>query len=268
MLGGFYHGGQVIGGIDAFATDKTPVGTVISVGCAKTGEVTGKTTPTGAFPTKDYLVCDNATYNITDYPKLANYLEEAYGSKNYFGGNGTTTFAVPNWQASFPVNGVLCIKAQISSNQISLAEIDDDTPNPNMVYSSAKVEDIANDLDSRVGTLEDRNDIIQYNITTSYAYDSNQRFRFWKKNGIVYLQGPTLSNTTPVRQFVTLSTISDNRFKPFTENYFNMIDNNNGIVSLLRVNPNGTIQLYVYSDASNVLRLNTMVSYPANPTYD
>lgn len=46
----------------------------------------GTTIPTG------YLLCNGAIYNIADYPKLF----AAIG--NAFGGNGTTTFAVPNIQ--------------------------------------------------------------------------------------------------------------------------------------------------------------------------
>jgi hypothetical protein len=56
---------------------------------------------------------------------LANYIESAYGSKNYFGGDGTSTFAVPDWSADFPENGILCIKAQISSTAITFAEVDE-----------------------------------------------------------------------------------------------------------------------------------------------
>ena len=65
----------------------TPIGTVIAV--------MGNSAP------RNYLVCDGTVYNITDYPELAGYFEKQFGSKNYFGGDGTTTFAVPDLQGEF-----------------------------------------------------------------------------------------------------------------------------------------------------------------------
>ena len=65
----------------------TPVGTVISV--------MGKTAP------ENYLICNGSVYNIGDYPELANYFADQFGSASYFGGNGTTTFAVPDLRGEF-----------------------------------------------------------------------------------------------------------------------------------------------------------------------
>ena len=48
-----------------------------------------------------YLVCDGSTYNIEDYPRLANHINRSFGSYNYFGGNGSTTFAVPDLRGEF-----------------------------------------------------------------------------------------------------------------------------------------------------------------------
>jgi microcystin-dependent protein len=47
------------------------------------------------------LVCDGTVYNIEDYPDLANYYEASQGSKNFYGGDGTTTFAVPDYRGEF-----------------------------------------------------------------------------------------------------------------------------------------------------------------------
>lgn len=65
----------------------TPVGTIISV--------MGKTAP------MNYLACDGTVYNIADYPELAAYFAEQFEASNYFGGNGTTTFAVPDLRGEF-----------------------------------------------------------------------------------------------------------------------------------------------------------------------
>ena len=48
-----------------------------------------------------YLICDGNTYNIADYPYLAEHFKTEFGSYNYFGGNGTTTFAVPDLRGEF-----------------------------------------------------------------------------------------------------------------------------------------------------------------------
>lgn len=44
-----------------------------------------------------YLLCDGAEYNKEDYRDLAEAIKKVYGSYNYFGGDGTNTFAVPKY---------------------------------------------------------------------------------------------------------------------------------------------------------------------------
>lgn len=65
----------------------TPVGTVISV--------MGVTAPA------NYLACDGTVYNISDYPELATYFGQQFSMVNKFGGDGTTTFAVPDLRGEF-----------------------------------------------------------------------------------------------------------------------------------------------------------------------
>lgn len=48
-----------------------------------------------------YLICDGSTYNIADYPYLVQHFKDEFGSANYFGGNGITTFAVPDLRGEF-----------------------------------------------------------------------------------------------------------------------------------------------------------------------
>jgi microcystin-dependent protein len=72
---------------DTIINDGTPVGTVISF--------FGLTAPTG------YLSCDGTVYNIADYSALADHINTQFGSYNYFGGDGTTTFAVPDLRGEF-----------------------------------------------------------------------------------------------------------------------------------------------------------------------
>lgn len=67
--------------------DGNPIGTVISY--------MGFTAP------KDYLVCDGAIYSIASYPDLSNFIQEQFGTKNYFGGDGVDTFAIPDMRNLF-----------------------------------------------------------------------------------------------------------------------------------------------------------------------
>jgi len=123
----------------AFATDKTPVGTVLSVATGKTGDgISGITTPTGTFPTTDYLVCDGQSVPVATYPALVTYFQTRYGSAYYFGGSGAS-FSLPNWSSDFPSNGVLVMKARESSNAMSITEIDDTSVSEDKTWSSQKV---------------------------------------------------------------------------------------------------------------------------------
>ena len=55
----------------------------------------------GTKAPKHYLVCDGTEYNIADYPYLAQRFIDDFGSVNYFGGDGETTFAVPDLRGEF-----------------------------------------------------------------------------------------------------------------------------------------------------------------------
>lgn len=65
----------------------TPVGEVISY--------MGNTVPV------NYLACDGSEYNISEYKELADHLAKEFGQVNYFGGDGVTTFAVPDLRGEF-----------------------------------------------------------------------------------------------------------------------------------------------------------------------
>lgn len=67
--------------------DGNPLGTVISF--------MGTKAPNG------YLVCDGALYSVNDYPALAAFFSEQFGAANHFGGDGETTFAVPDLRNQF-----------------------------------------------------------------------------------------------------------------------------------------------------------------------
>lgn len=64
-----------------------PTGTIISF--------MGTTAPNG------YLICDGASYNIADYQYLAQHFTSNFGKSNYFGGDGISTFKVPDLRGEF-----------------------------------------------------------------------------------------------------------------------------------------------------------------------
>ncbi len=67
--------------------EDTPVGSIISF--------------MGNTPPKHYLACDGAEYDVCDYAELAQHFIDAFGSVNYFGGDGVDTFAVPDMRNEF-----------------------------------------------------------------------------------------------------------------------------------------------------------------------
>ena len=75
-----YLGGSV-------STGFTPIGTIIAV--------MGNSAPA------NFLACNGQVVNIADYKELANYFFTQFGSYNKFGGNGTTTFGIPDLRGEF-----------------------------------------------------------------------------------------------------------------------------------------------------------------------
>ena len=77
----YFKGKALTGPMGPQGPDGNPLGTIISY--------LGNKPPTG------YLVCDGKEYQIADHSQLAAFFEKEFGSKNHFGGDGTSTFAVP-----------------------------------------------------------------------------------------------------------------------------------------------------------------------------
>ena len=81
------YNGVPVNNVPVFVADDSPVGSVIGY--------------SGLDVPQDYLVCDGSVYNIIDYPLLAHHILTAFGSVNYFGGDGVNTFAVPNFAKEY-----------------------------------------------------------------------------------------------------------------------------------------------------------------------
>lgn len=67
--------------------EDTPVGTIIPY--------------MGTGIPKHYLPCDGTILNIDDYPDLSAHFVEQFGKAEHFGGDGVTTFAVPDLRGEF-----------------------------------------------------------------------------------------------------------------------------------------------------------------------
>lgn len=73
----------------------------------------------GLLAPDGYLICDGAELNISDYPNLASHFETQFGSKNHFGGDGSTTFAVPDMRNEF-IRGYHCGGEEQLSGEIGI----------------------------------------------------------------------------------------------------------------------------------------------------
>ena len=67
--------------------DGNPIGTIV--------QMIGASAPDG------YLNCDGSEYSIGKYPHLANFIKQQFGTPNYFGGDGSSSFAVPDLSGEY-----------------------------------------------------------------------------------------------------------------------------------------------------------------------
>lgn len=91
-----FNGEEYFGPRGPAGPDGTPIGSIISY--------LGRTAP------RDYLTCDGGEYSISDYPELAAFFQKEFGSANHFGGDGESTFAVPDMRQAGSAM-LHCIKA-------------------------------------------------------------------------------------------------------------------------------------------------------------
>lgn len=85
-----------------------PSGDISEIASPKPSVSHGNANPTGTiisfmgnYAPDGYLACDGSIKNIAEYPRLANFFQVQFGSINKFGGDGTTTFKVPDLRGEF-----------------------------------------------------------------------------------------------------------------------------------------------------------------------
>ncbi|MCI8818275.1 MAG: tail fiber protein [Oscillibacter sp.] len=85
---GLYSGEELLSSVPVSGGgDGIPIGAVISF--------LGLMAPAG------YLICDGAVKDIREYPALADLFRRQFGAVNHFGGDGETTFALPDMRNLF-----------------------------------------------------------------------------------------------------------------------------------------------------------------------
>ena len=93
---------SAIGGGESGGVTKEYVDNAVLSGSGLSSNPIGTIIPfMGVTAPKGYLVCDGSEKNIADYSDLARLFELQFGSKNHFGGDGSTTFALPDLRNEF-----------------------------------------------------------------------------------------------------------------------------------------------------------------------
>lgn len=148
--------------------DGNPIGTIINY--------MGVSAPT------DYLICDGTVYNVSDYSKLAEFFKTQFGSSNYFGGDGTTTFAVPDMRNLFlrgfhgtseeQLSGEVGVRQQ--ATQIPYIQLNSPNVNNVDILAPTGVGSFvgAKETDNDSGALYHNNFFRSTNIATGSGYET------------------------------------------------------------------------------------------------
>lgn len=139
--------------------DGNPIGTVISY--------------MGVSAPKDYLICDGAIYSVSEYSELAEFFQKQFGSTNYFGGDGTSTFSVPDMRNLF-LRGYHGASEEQLSGKIGVKQ--DATEIANVIVDGGKIGWYgATVAPNNADTWSDARDIYRAatNVTTSQSPSRN-----------------------------------------------------------------------------------------------
>ena len=140
-----------------------PVGTINSI--------MGNTAP------ENFLKCDGTVYNIKDYPELAKYFKNQFGSSNYFGGDGTTTFAVPDLRGEFLRGTGTNNKTGLSGLAVGVHQ--DPTLIPRVIADQDRLEYVSANT-SNDGKGDARNYDSTFNSTATRQYRLQNTSTVWE----------------------------------------------------------------------------------------
>lgn len=142
-----------------------PIGTVISF--------------MGTKAPKDYLICDGTSYPISRYPGLATFIAGQFGFPNHFGGDGETTFAVPDLRNLFLRGYHGGAEEQLSGD---IGQRQEGTHHPFVWQSSGSISVVSGsyplNLDSEIGK------------TKSYCYSNTANSTMNSASGVSYTARP------------------------------------------------------------------------------
>lgn len=148
--------------IGPMGPDGNPIGTIISY--------MGKTAP------DDYLICDGKTYNTYDYPDLADFFEQQFEDKYYFGGSDEK-FAVPDMRNLF-VRGYHGtadeqLSGEIGEKQEATIHPNVEFHNNNYLIFSSNQDGIPSEMDSSITSINRRTLLVNggdnSSMTTTYT---------------------------------------------------------------------------------------------------
>lgn len=158
----------------------------------------------GSIAPKHYVFKDGSVYNIADYPYLAQHILDNYGSVNIFGGDGITTFAVPN---EINHDNTIWYHTNMTSNT---------EPSP-LVASASSVHteglyDAFNVFDGNNNTIWQNNISIENPIPAWIQIDFGRKcrissFRIFPREGNLYTQCPNVFELQGSNDGITFDTI-------------------------------------------------------------
>ena len=171
----YFHDQAITGLMGPAGPDGNPLGTIISY--------LGSEPPTG------YLVCDGKEYQIADHSQLAAFFEKEFGSKNHFGGDGTSTFAVPDFRNLF-LRGFHGESEERLSGDIGAKQ--EGTEHINWVSMNGSPGGIGNLRQNTDATIERKNpDTINGSSKTiRYLGLSNSAANYTQASGLSYTSRP------------------------------------------------------------------------------
>ena len=207
----------------------------------------GTTAPSG------YLACDGGVYNISLYPLLAGFIEAQFGSINYFGGDGTSTFAVPNISATVDDTASnhnhYIIKAKSDRlDKITFAEVDDSTPSNESVFSSLAVKNFAGD--------------------PGYSYVTPRWLRFnpSNKKGLIIKAGTRVTLRSGIIKVWEQDTAVSFTSLTAGTDYFVFVDNNGNVTCSISSTPaNDQVKIGRFHTLCVAVGSPTMIA-PASPS--
>lgn len=103
----------------------------------------------GKTPPKHYLSCDGGVYAISSYMDLANHIIQQFGRVDFFGGDGNTTFAVPDLRDDF-LRGYHGDKTEKLSGDIGVKQESTISPYFNSLSNGTMIYSGYNDAGSRI----------------------------------------------------------------------------------------------------------------------